>query len=242
MPLTTRCRHCGRLFPIYAQQLKEKRGKTSCPQCGRRFNALAGLLDEVVPGSSVVARGRPSGRRRKPAASAPAPAPAPALNLDRTPRPRRQATGLWLTGVLMLVVALVAQAAWWERAHWLAQPKLRGIAEDVCARLGCRISSPRVAGAIEILQPYLGEHPQNPRILRLAMTLINHASIAQDLPTLQLELYDQTGSLAAVRRFAPDQYLAEPHADGLDAGAAVNLGLDLAMPEAAPSGFRLRLL
>jgi hypothetical protein len=142
----------------------------------------------------------------------------------------------------MLVVALVAQAAWWERAHWHAQPRLRGIAENVCARLGCRISLPRVAGAIEILQPYLGEHPQSPRILRLGMTLINHASIAQDLPTLQLELYDQTGSLAAARRFAPHQYLPKPHADTVDAGAAVNLGFDLAMPEAAPSGFRLRPL
>lgn len=238
MPLTTRCRHCGRLFPIYAQQLKERHGKTNCPQCGRRFNALAGLLDEVVPGASGVDRGRASVRRRKPAASA----PAPLLNLDRTPRPGRRATGLWLTGVLMLVVALVAQAAWWERGHWLAQPRLHGIAEHVCARLGCRIPLPRLAGTIEILQPYLGEHPQNPRILRLGMTLINHATIAQALPTLQLELYDQTGSLAAARRFAPHQYLAEPHADRLDAGAAVNLGLDLAMPEAAPSGFRLRLL
>jgi hypothetical protein len=142
----------------------------------------------------------------------------------------------------MLVAALVAQAAWWERTQWLGQPRLRSIAEDVCTRLGCRISLPRLAAAIEILQPYLGEHPRNPRVLRLGMTLINHASIPQDLPALQLELYDEAGSLAAVRRFPPDQYLPDPHNDRLDAGAAINLGFDLAMPVAAPSGFRLRLL
>ena len=49
MPLTTRCRHCGRLFPVYATQLKANRARVPCPQCGKRFDAVAGLIDEHIP-------------------------------------------------------------------------------------------------------------------------------------------------------------------------------------------------
>jgi predicted Zn finger-like uncharacterized protein len=58
MPLTTRCRHCGRIFPVHAQQLKERRGKVECPQCGGRFGPESYLPDKAPgaglgPGESV---------------------------------------------------------------------------------------------------------------------------------------------------------------------------------------------
>ena len=58
MPLTTRCRHCGRLFPVYATQLKAKRARVPCPQCGKRFDAVAGLIDEHVPALDEATRRR----------------------------------------------------------------------------------------------------------------------------------------------------------------------------------------
>ncbi|MCG6861018.1 MAG: hypothetical protein LJE70_07045, partial [Chromatiaceae bacterium] len=57
MPLNTRCRHCGRLFPVYAQQIKERKGKVDCPQCGKRFDAIGGLLDESIPAVQTRAMG-----------------------------------------------------------------------------------------------------------------------------------------------------------------------------------------
>ena len=60
MPLTTRCPHCGRLFPVYAQQIKARRSKVECPQCGRRFGAVSGLLEEQIPPSETA-----YGRRKR---------------------------------------------------------------------------------------------------------------------------------------------------------------------------------
>lgn len=238
MPLTTRCRHCGRLFPVYAQQLKERRGKVECPQCGGRVNALIGLLDEAIPGSGIQEEGQASGGRRTPAATA----PASLLTFDEPRRrPSRLASGLWLFGILVLITGLTAQAAWWERGSWLHQPRLRAATDRVCAHLGCKLTLPRIAGTMEILQPGMGEHPQDPRVLRLNLTLLNRALITQRHPLLQLEFYDDEGELVAARRLTPDEYRAEAKQDGLAAGAAMNLVLDLAMPETPPAGFRVRL-
>jgi hypothetical protein len=148
---------------------------------------------------------------------------------------------LWFLGVLALSLGLLAQVAWWEREAWLRQPPLRAAAESLCTRLGCELPLPRLPGTMEILQPVMAEHPLDPGLLRLDLTLINRADFPQRLPVLQLELYDESATLAAARRFTPDQYLTDPRPGGLGPGAASNLMIDLAMPEPVPAGFRLRL-
>lgn len=238
MPLTTRCRRCGRLFPVYAQQLKERRGKAECPQCGNRFNAVAALIDEPLPGDPGE-DGRASARRRRHGTVT----SAPILTL---PPARRRAGGrplLWLAGILVLAAGLALQAVWWERTYWLSDPLLRAQLDGACAAVGCRVPLPRLAGTMEILTPSLSIHPQDPEALRLALTLVNRAQVPQRLPLLQLELYDDAGNLTAARRFTPARYLPGTVADaGLAAGAATGLSMDLAMPPEAPAGFRIRLL
>ena len=239
MPLTTRCRRCGRLFPVYAQQLKAGRGKLACPQCGGRFNALAGLLDEVIPAEDFeTARRSPKARRRNLG-----PAPATRIMIEAPRRRRRVGGPLWLVGSLVLAVGLVAQIAWWERGHWLRDPQIHARLDGLCAVLGCRLPLPRIPGTIEILSPSLALHPEDPQALRLALTLVNSAAVPQRFPLLQVELYDEAGGLTAARRFNPDSYLAAAKPDaGLAPGASVNLLLDLAKPAQTPAGFRVRLL
>lgn len=239
MPLTTKCRHCGRLFPVYAQQLKKGRGKVECPQCGKRFNALAGLMEETIPVSGNRKRGKASGGNRR--ALAPT-SPAPMLVLDEPRRARRlNGSGLWMLGVLLLTAFLIAQAAWWDRESWLSRPGLYAGAETICARLGCEVPLPSAPDDVEVLQPIMMEHPEDARILRLSLTLINRAAFPQRFPLLQLELYDEAEKLTAARRFTPGQYLAEAARRALGPGAAANLMLDLAMPEPPPAGFRVRV-
>lgn len=240
MPLTTRCRRCGRLFPVYAQQLKVRRGRVDCPQCSRPVDAVGGLLDEAMPGTWIEAGGRAFGGRRLPAATAPA-----ALRIagDGLGGTRRLAGLLWPLGILLLSAGLIAQVAWWERAVWQHQPQLRAALEGACAWIGCRLPLPRIAGTMEIRQPALGEHPQDPQALRLTLTLINRAPVTQRLPLLQLELYDREEVLAAARRFSPDQYYPPELArQGIAPGAVAKVELDLALPATPPAGFRVRLL
>lgn len=242
MPLTTRCRRCGRLFPVYAQQLKAGRGKLACPQCGGRFDAVAGLLDEVIPAEDVdtartVRRLPKAGRRNR------GPAPARRIMIEAPSRRRGGGGALWLLGSLILALALVGQIGWWERGHWLRDPQIHARLDGLCTMLGCRLPLPRIPGTIEILSPSLALHPEDPQALRLVLTLVNGAAVPQRFPLLQVELYDEDRGLTAARRFNPDSYLADvvPR-EGLAPGAAVNLMLELAKPPQTPAGFRVRLL
>lgn len=239
MPLTTRCRHCGRMFPVYAQQLKERRGKVPCPQCGGRFDAIGGLLEEPMPGTEMRPGAQGTGGASEPAATT----PADMLDLSEGRREReRVRTALWTLGVLLLVAGLTLQIGWWDRAEWLQTPQVRATADAVCGRIGCRIELPRLAGTMEILQPALTEQAQNPASLRLTLALVNNAAVSQPLPLIQLELYDAMNVLAAARRFGPEIYLPDRiTGQDLVPSEVVRPMLDLEAPPTPASGFRVRL-
>ena len=239
MPLTTRCRHCGRIFPVYAQQLKERRGKVECPQCGGRFNAVAGLLEEAIPGTEIQPGGVGTGGSAQPTATSPADMLDLSEGRRRTGRIRAV---LWSLGILLLIAALVGQIGWWERGSWLQQPQMRSLAELLCQPIGCRLDPPRQSGAMKILRPALTEREEPPDGLRLTLTLVNKSAVNQRLPQLQLEIYDQAGELAAARRFGPESYLPDrPRGQGLAPGELVRPVLNLENPPSPATGFRVKL-
>jgi predicted Zn finger-like uncharacterized protein len=248
MPLTTRCRHCGRLFPVYAIQLKANRARVPCPQCGKHFDAVAGLIDEHVPAVDE------TNRRHHPAHRTTAtPLSATALGLaQEVPPLRRRAGGrAWfgaLTAVL-LTLGLAAQVAWWGRGDWLRHPRVHRVVTDLCQTLGCEVPLPRLPGTIEILQSALIADPIRPETLRLRLAMVSRAEVPQRAPVLQLELYDPAGAMLAARRFDPAEYLAGGTATfgtGLTPHQTVQAALDIALAEAligtGPAGFRIRLL
>ncbi len=236
MPLTTRCRHCGRLFPVYATELRADHGRVPCPQCGRRFDAVAGLIDEHVPHTEE------AGRRRHPAHRA-----AAATQTLELPMRRRRRGGRWLwgLGVLVLTLGLAAQVAWWSRGDLLRYPLAQTVAARVCTVLGCTAPLPRLPGTIEILQSALTADPDRPQALLLRLALVNRADTPQRAPVLELEIYDEAGALLGVRRFEPEHYLAADSpalTEGLAPHRPTRAGLDIALDAAAPTGFRIRLL
>lgn len=239
MPLTTRCRHCGRMFPVYAQQLQKRRGKVSCPQCGGNFDAIAGLLEEPMPGIELGPAARGASANPRPAAST----PADMLDLSEGRGERRLApTALWTLATLVLLAGLALQIAWWDRGNWLQKPQVYAAAEALCARIGCNIEPPRLAGTMEILQPALAEQDAAHGGLRLTLALVNGAAISQPLPQLQLELYDAQGELAAARRFGPETYLPDrPPEKALAPSEVVRPILDIEDPSVPASGFRVKL-
>lgn len=239
MPLTTRCRHCGRLFPVYAQQLKERHGKVECPQCGNRFDGLDGLIDEAIPGAEVGNAKKAATTRRQDSTASLAPLMTFGELQDRPAR----ATGIfWTLGVLMLLAGLAAQAFWWERGTWLRYPLVRQLYSQACTDYDVCPPLPRLAGTMEILQPVLSEHPLDDQVLRLDFTIVNHAEQIQRLPILQLELYDGDGEIMAAGRFTPDQYMKIPQRiPALPSGRAMNVAMEIATPSTTPTSFRIRL-
>jgi len=260
MPITTRCKHCGRLFPIYAQQLKERRSKVTCPQCGTRFDSLAGLVDEAMPDGMHEAHAQPpppyfplvreampgdmadaSPRNNGHARNADEPAPMMTFD-DHEERTGRTASTFWTLGILLSIFLLAAQVFWWERGTWLRYPPVQQVYNELCTRAGLCYAAPRIAGGFEILQPILSEHPLDTRILRLDLTLVNRSEQVQRPPLLQLELFDGHGDLLAVRRFEPEEYLTGTSPiTTLAIGSATNIAMELAALDEAPAGFRIQL-
>ena len=252
MPVTTRCGRCGRLFPVYAQELKSRRGRVSCPQCGNRFDGLAALLDEPRGGyeaSGGRARLGMGTRRPAPATDARRPSPSPTAGNAVVPAPHSErATGRapgrsalgWGLAVLALTLALGAQAVWWQRADLLRDLQVRHWIAVLCEGLGCTVPTPRLAGTLEVLEPTLTPDPDTGALV-LRLRVRNDAALDQPAPLIELELYDQQGDLAARRRFTPAQYA--PGSDPLmTPGATLDARLAIAVPKAETSGFKVRLL
>ena len=147
MPLTTQCGRCGRRFPVYAQELKQRRGRVDCPQCGHRFDALAALLDEPIEGPGAVdAHARRASRRS---------------GLDTTTSPRTTrgaAVGRGLLAIL-LALGLSAQVLWWKRGDLLRDAAARQVLEILCDSLGCQVPAPRLPGTLTLLVPTLTAEP-----------------------------------------------------------------------------------
>lgn len=247
MPLTSRCRHCGYLSQVYAQELRARRGKIQCPKCRRRFDAIANLLDESVPASNA--------RDYGPAATGFAAKPAAAVSLWRARRrssilewdaapghsPRASAI-LWSLGILVLIAGLLAQIAWWDRGEWLNRPGVQAAVQALCQDLGCRLALPRIAASMSIRQPVLSEGEHAAGSLRLTLLVVNESEIVQRLPRLQLQLYDETGGLLGARRFEPQEYMPQAaERFGLAPGESIQPVLDLAALPTPATGFRVLL-
>lgn len=187
-----------------------------------------------------------------PPPSAPAPTPLPAARIEyaqpvpvKPARPaRRRRLNPWIGGVLalLLVLALLAQLAWFQRDTLATQfPQTRPLLEQACARLGCALSLPRQLDQIRIVGSDLSTEANGQ--LRLVLTLGNQARHAMAWPVLVLTLTDQAGRPLARRSFAPSEYLAD--ADRIRSGmpplAEQALSLPLAVRDIAPMGFDLKL-
>jgi hypothetical protein len=231
MPLTTQCERCGRRFPVYAQELREGRGGVDCPQCGRRFDAVAALLDEPPRGLGV------SNVPARLAAERLGPATAEPTHGSQGTRGTAVAWGLL---ALLLLLALSAQLLWWKRGELLRDPAARQALEGLCEALGCQVPAPRLPGTLTLLDPTLTAGPED-EALMLRLKVRNEADLAQPAPTLELELFDLHGDLAAVRRFSPSEYA--PRAPRLlEPRTTLEVALSMVKPGPGPAGFKVRLL
>jgi predicted Zn finger-like uncharacterized protein len=254
MPLNTRCDRCGRLFPVYAQQLKERRGRVNCPQCGARFDALTTLLDEAMPGfepsAGRVWTAAPVGVDKRTGSRVPR---GPRLGIGDRRRPeraRRSAAGRparrplsrlgWTLGSLLLLLTLGAQWVWWQRGDLLRDSERRVALERLCERLGCTLPALRVPDALAVRDPTLDPDPAGGGDLTLHLRIENRGQVPQPMPLLELELLDLEGELAANRRFAPQEY-APGFTHPLDPGETRAVSLAIARPQAQTSGFKVRL-
>ncbi|PZU53867.1 MAG: hypothetical protein DI561_07350 [Thauera sp.] len=127
---------------------------------------------------------------------------------DQTPRRGALKTTLWSAGILLLSLLAAAQLAYLFRTELvIAQPALKPLFEQVCARLGCTLPAPRRADLISIESSELNPDSERAPLLRLNALLRNGATHAQDWPHLELSLTDTSDRPIVRRVLAPADYL-----------------------------------
>ncbi|MEX0871363.1 MAG: zinc-ribbon and DUF3426 domain-containing protein [Aquisalimonadaceae bacterium] len=119
-------------------------------------------------------------------------------------------TGVWVAGVLALVVLLVGQVFWFQRHDLAEYPQLRPWLERMCAVGRCTLPMQRAPDLIRLMRGQVTDHPETEGALMASATLVNTAGFRQPYPLLKLSLLDEDQNVVGERWFHPDDYLDDP--------------------------------
>lgn len=232
--------------------LTQGRGKYRCSKCNKVANALLALFDDwPKPGQQPSPIGEipvlgqnidleKAGKTRLNPEEA-------GFTEDDEDAPAGKRSGnpwlraLWVTGALLLFVAIVFKWAEFEGHPIQEQPAV----QDALIRMGLQEAPPkevfRDLSLIHLVSRELTENPVQPGKLRLSATIVNRAPRVQPYPTLEVILLDAAGEPVANHRFKPEDYLASTAAGktGMSPQAYLPLTLDLEDPGAQAVGFEL---
>jgi predicted Zn finger-like uncharacterized protein len=127
----------------------------------------------------------------------------------------------WLLGALVLLLTLLAQAAYHYRGTIiLLFPETKPYAAALCASLGCELPLPRRIEMMSIDASDLQADTTNPNVMVLSATIKNRAIFNQQHPLLELTLTDAQDQPVVRRVLAPQDYLGK--AVNTQAGFAAN--------------------
>ena len=142
-------------------------------------------------------------------------------------------TRMWVAGACLLFFVFAAQLTYVYRGL-LAQtlPESRLALVKSCELIGCKVPWGRDDAAIRIEASDLIETPAKPGSILLTATIANRGGYAQDYPSLELKLTDNSNQVLISRVFAPSDYLGRiPSVDEALAANAelfVNVGIEVA--------------
>ncbi|MGH8042243.1 MAG: zinc-ribbon and DUF3426 domain-containing protein [Rudaea sp.] len=263
----TQCPECLTIYKVGATILAESRGNVRCGHCAAVFDALR-TLTEQLPDDSVRHLLAHAGDAAPPQLTVPAlrptprpqgvlfdpderPARAPAARRAHTPafaRARRARPRVrnwpWALGALALLLSLLAQVGYAERAALLDDAHMRPWLDDVCAQLGCRLPLRHDPAKLELLSRDIRPHPSVPNALIVSATLRNDANFAQAFPDVEITLSDLDENRIAMRRFQPREYLSDSRSlsTGLAPGATASLVFEVADPGKNAVAFEFKFL
>jgi predicted Zn finger-like uncharacterized protein len=269
----TRCPTCQTHFRVSREQLQASSGQVRCGRCQIVFDAFATLSAQPPTAARskgpATAPVSPPTEQTMAAGAAEKPAP-PEKHVEEESAARplvqihdevltlpddlfgssvvAQETGRrwpWAAGSAVLLLLLALQGLLFFGSELAASmPALRAGLSQGCEWLGCRIALARIpdqlfieASDMQVLNPTrTGE-------VLLTATIRNRASVAQELPLLEVTLTDALNQTAARKVFYPAQYLDKTQqqlaAVGPDQEILVKLYLDTS--DIKPTGYRLYL-
>jgi hypothetical protein len=114
----------------------------------------------------------------------------------------------WGIAAALLLIALLGQAAWYQR-EWILDyvPGLRAHWQAWCEGKACALPPRRDIALLHVVSRDVRDHPQYQDALLVNATIVNDAEFTQPFPVVELTLFDQAGVALGVRRFQPREYL-----------------------------------
>lgn len=251
----TQCPACYTVFNVHTVQLAVANGTVRCGVCGRVFNAVERLVEELPEDVKLLAavdspeKDTPPLFRSKPVvAESDVPHPASVyFPSARTKRPVKRAralsTALWGIGIVVMLMVFVLQYGYFMRDDLVKYTQLRPWLEHMCQLLDCRVPPRRDLSRISILNRQVVEDPDEPGALLVDVTIKNNASFAQPFPILQLSLSDMNGRVVARGRFTHRQYLThKPARDDIPPATPVKVHLEIIDPSKNATNFEFSFL
>lgn len=147
---------------------------------------------------------------------------------------------LWALSCLLLVLALIAQIGWAQRATLVRDPATQALALRACANFDCRLPPIRDVAKLELLSRDIRPDPNAAGALTITATVRNDAAFRQPWPVVVVELTDLDNEVVAMRRFRPAEYMpdAARRADGLAPAATAVVAFEVADPGKRAVSFR----
>ena len=224
----TTCPACDRQYRIKASQLTAAQGQVRCGYCGEQFSALEHLSDkplsrpqqaleelrqatgEIPPPEMIeeslsmeIVEVQGKGNFVEPEFDIPG-----ILQEEEKPPMSRTAKFFWSTGILLLVLAIVIQVAWFNRDRLLDKyPEMKPWAQKICDQLQCELIRHYSATSIKLLNRDVRLHPHYSDTLLVNASMANRSVNVQPYPKIQFSLFDTAGKMIASRIFSPNEYL-----------------------------------
>ena len=272
MSTSTQCPQCNTRFKVSQEQLDAHQGMVRCGRCQAVFNAteylqedqpspqlnlpiaeeglqptaVAATYKELDFNLGVLARTKKPNKIEAAESATLAQRIAFVSNSEALPPEpvKKFSSWLWFVGCLLLLIVLLAQAAYFFRVELAANlPGTKPVLTTYCGLLQCAIPLPQKADSMSIESSDLEADPVQVGVISLNALLHNRAPYTQAYPNLELTLTDAQDKALARRTFHPAEYLkpGEDEKQGLAANRELGVKLNLDTTDLKPSGYRLFL-
>lgn len=247
LAMYTQCPECLTIYRIPLTALTRAHGRARCGVCRAEFDVLATLTEQLpaepvgrltrhqpgpLPILDVPAMRPKAGQHDLFAIEADEEDVAPAPSFMHEPEAPARGGRLLRYANVLLLVGLLAQAAYAGRGIWMNEPRLRPWLDAACLRLQCRLPERVDLGQIALVSRDVRPHPSHAGALIISATMLNRADFVQPYPIVEITLSDLDEQRIAMRRVAPQDYLVDMRAlaRGLAPGATATIDLEVLDP------------
>jgi predicted Zn finger-like uncharacterized protein len=171
------------------------------------------------------------------------------LNLDNKSKKKKKASTpsflwFWLTGALMMLIALIVQVGFFKFDSWSRHPNYRPTYTIACQLIGCQLPAIQDISKMNTQHFMVRLHPKIKQALYIDTLLTNTADYQQPFPDLRLIFTGLNNQTIASRRFNPNDYLAGElsGASTMPLRVPIHIAFEIVNPGPEAVGYHIELV